>query len=553
MLSPERALLYARTVRHLRPSQVWHRGRLRAQKAALARWPAPIAERWRRDVPADAGWPAGFASVDERVGAGFPSAEANADGRFRFIGDERSLGEPPDWDQRGASQLWRYHLHYFEWAWAFATHPDRAWARDAFARLWSSWSASTRFGRWDAWSPYVVSLRAWVLCGVYERLLAGGPHGREALRAIALHAGFVRRNLEQDVGGNHLVKNLKALAGLGVFLGDDDLVLVARSHLARQVEVQILADGGHYERSPSYHCQVLGDLIDVAELLRLAGAGEIVGADAAIARMRQWLGDMLLPDGDVPLFNDCELIGKRRLRVLAPAPRRAGAVSVLLPSGYVVVRPSSRIHFVMDVGPPCPSGLPAHAHADCLSFELVVDGRRVVVDTGTSTYVAGRLRHHERSTAAHNTVEVDGYDQTEVWGTFRAARRAEPLLEDVREGFDGAVEIRASHDGYERLKGRPRHRRIARVSAQSVELVDEVDGAGTHRVVARLHLADGVLGDVVRVTSQPHATVSAGCVATSHGNVVAASVVTAEQLGTLPIRFKTTIDLVDGDRSGTPQ
>ena len=39
-----------------------------------------------------------------------------------------------------------------------------------------------------------------------------------------MHAGFLRRNLETDVGGNHLIKNLKALAGLAVFFGDDALL-----------------------------------------------------------------------------------------------------------------------------------------------------------------------------------------------------------------------------------------------------------------------------------------------------------------------------------------
>ena len=89
---------------------------------------------------------------------------------------------------------------------------------------------------------------------------------------------------------------------------------------------------------------------------------------------------------------------------------------MLQPSGYVVMRPGPRLHLVADVGPPCPPELPAHAHADCLSFELAVDGQRTVVDTGTSTYAPGERRQYERSTRAHNTVEVDGADQSEVWG-----------------------------------------------------------------------------------------------------------------------------------------
>ena len=56
-----------------------------------------------------------------------------------------------------------------------------------------------------------------------------------------------------------------------------------------------------------------------------------------------------------------------------------------------------------------------------------VDGEPLLIDTGTSTYAAGAVRDRERSTAAHNTLEVDGRDSTEVWGAFRAGRRARVL------------------------------------------------------------------------------------------------------------------------------
>ena len=496
-------------------------------------------------------------TIDETVGAAFPSADANAEGRFRLVGEERGLGTPHDWEPAEATQLWRYHLHYFEWAWAFAVHPDRAWGREAFGRLWASWSSSTRFGRWDAWSPYVVSLRAWVLCGVYERLLHGGPHADDARRSIGLHAGFVRRNLELDVGGNHLMKNLKALAGLGVFLGDDELVAVARRHLAREVAVQILADGGHFERSPSYHCQVLADLVDVVTLLRLAGAAEVPGAEVAITRMRQWLGDILMPDGDVPLFNDCELVGADRLRALSPAPARDGRLVVLQPSGYVVVRPSPRVHLVADVGPPCPPQLPAHAHADCLSFELAVDGARVVVDTGTSTYVGGARRQHERSTAAHNTVAVDGEDQTEVWGQFRAARRADPTLEVADEDERG-VTVVASHDGYERLAGRPRHRRRWRVEPDGIDIADDVIGSGHHRIAGRLHLLgdvhvsdDGVVVAAAALTSSVPVRTERGTAGVGHGQLRPVTVATMEAEGPLPLHLDARIKITDVHQTRT--
>ena len=549
------ALLLARTLRHLRPAQVAHRARLRTRRAITARFPDEVARRLRRPCPQQPAWPQGFLPVDARVAEGFPSAEVNAEGRFRFLGEAREVGH--DWHQTGASQLWRYHLHYFEWAWAFLGHPDADWASSQYRRLWRSWRAGSPFGRGDAWSPYVASLRAWVLCALYAPLVAGTEDEADYLDDIALHAGFVRANLELDVGGNHLVKNLKALVGLGLFLDDDALLRAGTSRLCRQLGVQVLGDGGHFERSPSYHCQVLGDLVDVRDLLAAAGRARPAGLDEAIAAMQDWLGVMLLPDGDVPLFNDGTLMGHDRLKLLEPSPAPTRRLAVLEPSGYVVMRPDDRLHLVADVGAPCPPELPAHAHADCLSFELAVDGERVVVDSGTSTYERGPRRDYERSTAAHNTVEVDGEDQTEVWGTFRAARRATPCIELTMER-DGDVRVTASHDGYQRLPGSPRHRRPWRARPGRVDITDDVDGTGAHRVTARLHMAPARTvarrgderfraGPVEVVLHGGRVSEGRAAVADRFGPPRPAACLTLVADGPLPRRLQTSLALAEGD------
>ncbi|HEX7167613.1 MAG TPA: alginate lyase family protein [Acidimicrobiales bacterium] len=547
------ALLLARTVRHLRPAQVVHRARLRAQKQVLHRWPGVPERRWRRPVSGEPGWPLSFAPLLLKMPSDPERAEQIARGTFSFLGHTRSVAAPTDWSRPEASQLWRYNLHYFEWAAALATRGGHASAQDAFLRLWRSWQQGARFGRWDEWSPYVVSVRAWSLAAVFDSLVRGTEIESDVVKSLESHAGFVLRNLELDVGGNHLLKNLKALVGLGVFLGDDDLVDRARGMIEREVGVQVLADGGHFERSPSYHCQVLGDLIDVVGLLRATGREDLDSVDHAIARMRAWLGAMLLPDGDVPLFNDAELVGRPRIVLLEPTPAADETLTVLGDSGYVVARPSSRIHLVADVGQPCPPDLPAHAHADCLSFELCVDGTRLVVDTGTSTYAPGTRRQFERSTAAHNTVGIDGADQTEVWGTFRAARRAVPRLEAASES-DGVLVVVASHDGYQRLPGRPLHRRRWEVRAAAVTIEDTVSGAGVHEVVARVHLAPGTSvsrdGRTVRagpmnISCNQELDLADAMVATAHGHALHATCVVARSKAQLPIRVVTTLDLPD--------
>lgn len=454
--------------------------------------------------------------LDGVQGTGYPSAAENAQGIFEFIGERLSLGVAAQWEPHEASQLWRYHLHYMEWAWSFAAEPDREWARAQFGKLWRSWRRGTVFGRWDAWSPYVVSLRAWVLCGVYRQLVAGGPDEEEYLADLARHAAFLRANLEQDVGGNHLIKNLKGLLGTAVFLQDQKKEQMALRKLGRQLELQVLADGGHFERSPSYHCQVLSDLIDMQGLLDAAGRPPIGALHDSITRMRDWLGAMLLPDGDVPLFNDCTLVGKERLGLLGPTQVDAAPLTLLADSGYVVMRPSPRVHIIADVGPPCPRELPAHAHADCLSFVMSVDGRRFLVDTGTSTYRAGWIRDHERSTRAHNTVQIGGVDQTEVWGSFRAARRANPRLEMATQ-HDDELQVSASHDGYERLPGQPRHRRTWLGTSDSLIIVDEIVGGQEHPAVSRLHLAPDVTATPAESGT---AFEAAGCVLTFDGGPV---------------------------------
>jgi uncharacterized heparinase superfamily protein len=452
----------------------------------VARRPDEAAERWRVPVGPDSGLPAGYQAIDAVHLAHRWDPADLARGSFEFLNERRDLGEPAAWDPADATQLWLFHLHYWEWAWSLAAAGDDE-ARATFARHRASWSRATTFGRWNAWAPYPASLRAWVLVNVHATL-AAGTDGHEPLVAdIARHAGFIGHNLELDIGGNHLVKNIKGLLGCAVFLHHQPSVDVALRRLERELAVQVLADGGHYELSPSYHCQVLADLLDMARLLEAAGHAPLPALDDAVGRMRTWLGEMVLPDATLPLFNDCEPVDPALLALLDPTSPPDRPLAVLAHSGYVVVR-SGPFHLVADVGQPGPASPPGHIHADCLGFTLHVHGEPAVVDTGTSEYGSGPRRGHERSTAAHNTVEVDGIDQTEVFGAFRAGRRARTTLERAEVRDDGSVTVTASHDGYRHLPGRPVHRRTWTVTPDTVQLLDHIQGDGRHQVTGRLHL-----------------------------------------------------------------
>jgi len=478
----------SRTVVHLRPGQVARRAQLRAQQAALHRFPEAGRRILSGPCPAGAaGWPGAFRPVDARTPGRWPGLAELRAGQITLLGRARELGD--GWEQPDAPRLWRFHLHYWDWAWGLAADPDRLAGRAAFARLWRSWSASVGFGHADAWHPYPAALRAWSWCGLHGALAAGGDLEPDFTAALAAHAGFLRHHLESDVGGNHLIKGLKALTGLAVFFADERLLRLALRRLTEQLARQVLADGGHYERAPAYHCQVLADLIDVADLLLAAGRIPAAELTEAVDRMRHWLGAVLTPDGRVPLLNDGYPVDDELIAALRPGPAPEAPLLVLPDTGLVRAE-ADGWHLLADVGPPCPPSLPAHAHADTFGCLLYVDGVPVLIDTGTSTYEPGVVRGYERSTAAHSTVQLDGADSTEVWGVFRAGRRARVSGLSARVDSAG-VSFDAAHDGFRRLPGRPRHRRRWSLAEDRLRVDDLVSGQGRHEIVIRWQLAAG--------------------------------------------------------------
>lgn len=135
-----------------------------------------------------------------------------------------------------------------------------------------------------------------------------------------------------------------------------------------------------------------------------------------------------------------------------------------------------------------PDFQPGHSHCDTLSFELSIKGRRVIVDSGCCQYEDGNIRKYNRGNVGHNTVTVDGENQSEVWGAHRCARRAYPLYARLNERKDGSLHFEGAHDGYKRLKGRPIHHRSVTWKDDEIFIVDRIKGSGVHDIESRLHI-----------------------------------------------------------------
>ena len=162
-------------------------------------------------------------------------------------------------------------------------------------------------------------------------------------------------------------------------------------------------------------------------------------------------------------------------------------------TGYCVLRDDTvGDYLIFDAGKVCPDYLPAHAHADLFSYELTVNHSRVVVDSGVFQYKAGKWRDYFRATRAHNMVEVAESNQSEVWGSFRVAKRARPFqVSCKRQG--SCVILDARHDGYLRLKVPVVHRRVIVWERRRFwVIIDQLSGTGTVDAASHIHLAPAI-------------------------------------------------------------
>ncbi|MFU8814854.1 MAG: heparinase II/III family protein [Pseudomonadales bacterium] len=460
------------------------------------------------------------------------------DGAFRFLNVTGPSQGSIDWNPEGHSRLWRYNLHYFD----YLRQPDLG--ADAAAELIRSWIADNPQAAEPGWEPFPTSLRIvnWIFASrAFPE--AVGPH---ALTSLYLQARWLYRNDERHILANHYFENLKALAFAGAFFRGAEPRRWLRRAVARlraQLVEQTLPDGGHYERSPQYHGLMLENYLDLINLSDnnpdLFESCFVAELRAAAGRGLDWLNDIVFPDGRIPLFNDSAFgIAPTAAELSAYARRLFGycyAGRACEPelickddSGLYGVRAGGDM-VLMDCGAIGPDYQPGHTHCDFLSYELMLDGRRVVVDTGVFEYAPGPMRDYVRSTRAHNTVVIDDDEQSELWGEFRVGRRAEKIYGNALRDGDRAIlsgKYRGFFGGTWRLQ--PRFtvaRKVvvelsgARIAA--MEVSDVVEGDGHHRLesFAHLHPELSAAGDgarSVRITDRDGRligtlTVARGC------------------------------------------
>jgi hypothetical protein len=455
-----------------------------------------------------------------------------------LVGDIKYLWEP------------NRHLHLVTLAQAYALTGRRRYL-DALAEHLDSWFLACPYGLGANWSSALeagIRLVNWSIAWQLAGEALDADLRARWLKSVYQHARFVRHFFSaHSSANNHLLGE-----ATGLFIAAltwphwpeaEDWLRVAKRIVEREALAQVASDGVSREQATGYQAFVLDMLVLSLLAGRANGLRFCAELEPRIEAMNDFIVSLMDAGGNVPMIGDADDGALVRLSPVPGSPfRGALAIGALLfrrgdfkrkagglddrarwlfgepaEAQYASLAPETNqlpvrqafaeggyyvlgcdfdtpreIRAVVDAGPLGYTSIAAHGHADALSFTLSVHGRELLIDPGTYAYhTRPGWRQYFRGTSAHNTLRIDGLDQSEQGGNFlwlRKARAACSLWLSTAE----ADSFEGWHDGYLRLADPVKHRRLVSLDKRRRRLVieDRLEMQASHDVELFFHCAE---------------------------------------------------------------
>ena len=403
-----------------------------------------------------------------------------------LLGGERSTlftgAQGREFRQRWLSSIYQ-HCHFIARHWSRHSSANNHLLGEATglfiaATVWPLWPESKR---WSARARWELTR------GALEQTFPDGVNREQAIwyhHAVAdmmLLAGLFARRNGIDLGGDYwrrleamlsFIASIMDVGGHVPAIGDADEGVLVR--LAPES-----ADGRRRQPGPRDAGAVFRSLLATGALL--FGRPELALKAGRFDDKSRWLL------GDEPAESFELLTGSAGEELKLPVQR------AFPEGGYFILgeafETDREIRIVADAGPLGYLSIAAHGHADALAFTLSAGGKPLLVDTGTFGYGAGtRWRRHFKGTSAHNTVVVDGLDQSDYGGSFLWLNHAQAQAQAV--DLTGEVQqLVAVHNGYRRLPDPVMHRRTWQYHAATLTIIDELVCSGRHDIEIFWHFA----------------------------------------------------------------
>ena len=365
------------------------------------------------------------------------------------LGGELIRNPTPRWLPPSAGSEWIAAWHGFGWIADLATTGGPT--RDAAGDLVQSWLRENTAWHGIVWRSDVLATRVFAWVAHFDEIVRRDQDHtlrRAMLTSIAAQLRHLARTANWEVAGAARLRALKGLIAGRAALGDSATRLAkVLKALERELQVQILSDGGHLSRNPSLQLQVLQDLIDTRAVLRAAQIETPGGLQHVIERMAPMLRFFRHGDRRLALFNDSlEDDGVLIDLVLTRSETKGGAPTQAPQTGFDRLQ-AGRSLAIMDTGRPPPRGFDEVAHAGMLSFEMSHERERIIVNCGAYRGPKSSWSRVARASAAHSVLVVADTNSVEIRedGTLG---RGPPSIARERAEHEGQQWISATHDGY---------------------------------------------------------------------------------------------------------
>ena len=476
---------------HAKLSWLQLRGRLRQLAGRLnghplLRWPLPALKADRLLI----------APQDLRTADATLAAEIYS-GRFAFAGKVVVCDDRPVFEMAPPSEEWATALLGFGWLRhlrAAESGITRANARaliDEWIALQGSWHPL-------AWRADVLSRRviSWLSQAALVLQDADVRFYRRFLRSLVRQVRCLRLTAGDARRGVARLQAAMALAYAALCIaGQARHIKSATERLKRELEAEILPDGGHISRDPGAIIEVLLELLPLRQVYASRNIAPPPALLNAIDRMMPMLRFFRHSEGTFAHFNGMGATPAELLLTLFAYDETHGApLSNASYSGYQRLEAGGGV-VIMDSGRAPPLEMSLAAHAGCLSFEFSSPRQNlIVVNCGMPATAREEWRPLARATAAHSTVTFNDASSAEFVNTpaFRRVLGGSPMLGGPshvtvsREERPDAIVLRAAHDGYAARFGVV-HERTLVLAADGTRLEGEdlflaADGASQLRI-----------------------------------------------------------------------
>jgi hypothetical protein len=468
---------------------------------------------------------------------------SNRDWEVRFWASYKAQDDLEGRDAKVIHEFNRHqHLPRLAKAWLWTG--DEKYAEEAVAQM-LGWIEQNPVGMGINWqSSLELAIRCvswiWTIFPLLHSRAFDQTAAETIAKSLFAQIQHIARHLSTYTSPNtHLIGEAATLFLAGLLFGEHgsaaDWLATGAAVLNKEVKNQVLDGAVYGELSSWYHCYTVDFYLQAVVLAQQNHRDLSSETEMALENMLEYLMHLTRPDGTIPLLGDDDggralalarrdyrsfhealaigavlfnrpdfkqqarpfpeeafwLLGRKGLETYQIIEPEIPATwsKAFLTAGYVLQRTGwdpGASHLIFDCG-----GLGiltgGHAHADSLSLNLFSGGRELLVDPGTYVYnCQPEWRAYFRSTAAHNTVTVDGRNQTETAGTFAwrsalVSRASFQTLQTIlgSESPQRVEWMEGEHDGYSAIN--VSHRRSVMSAPGGYWIVlDRFRGSGSH-------------------------------------------------------------------------